>query len=170
MNLLIVFILTGFWHGASWNFLIWGLFHGFFLVVERAGLSRGIGSMWKPMQHLYLLFVVIVGWVFFRADNLSLATEYLAAMFDIHNMSTTHYQFAMILTNEAILAFIVGAVLATPIYKHIGNKFSVLSGDSVIRVFCLVEFPRFVILALLLFISIIKMSASTYNPFIYFRF
>lgn len=170
VNLLIVFILTGFWHGASWNFLIWGLFHGFFLVVERAGLSRGIGSMWKPMQHLYLLFIVIVGWVFFRADTLSLATEYLAAMFDIHNMSTTHYQFAMILTNEAILAFIVGAVLATPIYKHIGNKFSVLSGDSVIREFYLVEFPRFIILASLLFISIIKMSASTYNPFIYFRF
>src|SRR4051812_8670704 len=65
-NLVLVFFLCGLWHGASWNFVIWGLFHGTFLVVERLGLAAAVRRLWAPLRHAYLLLVVMVGWVFFR--------------------------------------------------------------------------------------------------------
>ena len=72
-NLMIVFLLCGLWHGASWNFVVWGLFHGTFLVVERLGLAA-------PLRHAYLLVVIMIGWVFSRADTLSDAAAFLKAM------------------------------------------------------------------------------------------
>ena len=80
-NLVTVFFLCGLWHGASWNFVIWGLFHGTFLVVERLGLASAVKRLWAPLRHAYLLLVVMVGWVFFRADTLPDAVAFLRAMF-----------------------------------------------------------------------------------------
>ena len=76
-NLVTVFFLCGLWHGASWNFVIWGLFHGSFLVVERLGLAAAIRRLWRPLRHVYLLLVVMIGWVFFRADTLPSAVAFL---------------------------------------------------------------------------------------------
>ena len=70
VNLVTVFFLCGLWHGASWNFVIWGLFHGLFLVLERRGLGRRREAAWAPLRHVYALLVVMVGWVFFRAGTL----------------------------------------------------------------------------------------------------
>lgn len=169
-NLLIVFVVTGFWHGASWNFLVWGLFHGVFLAFEHAGFSKTLKCFWKPVQHIYLLGVVIVAWVFFRAETLVLAIEYLRAMVDISNHQTTAYQFAQVLSYEAVYAFLVGVVLATPVYPFIKELLSGFSGRSSIKHAFSIDIPRLVILTLLLFASILKVSSSTYNPFIYFRF
>ena len=80
VNLLAVFVLTGFWHGASWNFLIWGLIHGLFLVVERVGFAEWLSRAWVPLAHLYVAGVVLLGWVFFRAEDLSSAMVFLKAM------------------------------------------------------------------------------------------
>ena len=71
VNLVTVFFLCGLWHGASWTFVVWGLFHGAFLVIERMGLARWMETWWRPFRHLYLLLVVIVSWVFFRAATLA---------------------------------------------------------------------------------------------------
>ena len=71
VNLVIVFFLCGLWHGASWTFVIWGLYHGTFLVMERLGLADRLMRLWRPLRHLYLLIVVMVGWVLFRADTLT---------------------------------------------------------------------------------------------------
>lgn len=95
-NLFIVFVLTGFWHGASWNFLVWGLFHGIFLASEHAGAAKYIKKMWLPIQHGYLLLVVIISWVFFRADTLTHATSYLTSMLNIFHYHTATYQFAQV--------------------------------------------------------------------------
>src|SRR5215831_6851224 len=80
LNLVIVFFLCGLWHGAAWNFVFWGLFHGAFLVAERMGLSRVLTGWRTPWRHVYLLLVVMVSWVFFRASTLSHAWSFLAAM------------------------------------------------------------------------------------------
>jgi len=71
INLLVVFLLTGLWHGASWNFVVWGMFHGFFLASEHMGFSKILNKIWQPIQHLYLVLVIIASWVFFRANTLT---------------------------------------------------------------------------------------------------
>src|SRR5438876_3261876 len=79
-NLVAVFFLCGLWHGASWTFVIWGLFHGLFLVLERLGLGAAVKRLRPPLRHAYLLLVVMVGWVFFREESLRGALSFLAAM------------------------------------------------------------------------------------------
>ena len=169
-NLFSVFLLTGFWHGASWSFIVWGLFHGVFLASEHAGFSKLVKALWRPIQHIYTLGVVIIGWVFFRSDTLGLAVEYLNAMFDFANHQTTAYQYAQVLSYEAVYAFLFGAVLATPVYPVIKNALIKFSGGNSVKYAFSIDIPRMAMLALLLFLSILKVSSSTYNPFIYFRF
>ncbi len=169
-NLLIVFILTGFWHGASWNFFVWGLFHGVFLASEHAGFSKVLKEIWKPIQHMYLLAVVILGWVFFRTDTLPHAIDYLHTMFDISHFQTTPFQFAQVLSFEAIYAFFIGIMLSTPVCPLIGKYFSRFAENNVVKISYLINIPRLLILSSLLFLSMLKISSSTYNPFIYFRF
>jgi alginate O-acetyltransferase complex protein AlgI len=169
-NLLIIFILTGFWHGASWNFLIWGLFHGVFLASEHAGLSNILQKIWKPIQHFYLLTVVIVSWVFFRAETLSQAINYIHAMIDISNYQTTYYQFVQVLSYETIYIFLIGTILSVPVYPLIRKYLARVSNQKAIKIAYLIDIPRLLILSSLLFLSILKLASSTYNPFIYFRF
>lgn len=170
INLLIVFILTGFWHGASWNFLIWGLFHGIFLASEHAGFSKILKRTWKPIQHVYLLLVVIIGWVFFRADTLSQAVNHLYAMGDITNYQTTIFQFAQVLSYEAIYAFFIGVILSTPVYPWLKKYLKVISENNTLKMAFFIDAPRMILISALLFFSILKIASSTYNPFIYFRF
>ncbi len=66
MNLYIVFFVTGLWHGANWTFIVWGLYHGTLMVVERLGFERRLDAVWKPLRHIYVLLAVMIGWVFFR--------------------------------------------------------------------------------------------------------
>jgi len=87
-NLFIVFLLTGFWHGASWNFIVWGLFHGLFLIIERVGFGKFLEKLWSPIRHFYTLFVVLISWVFFRADDLPYALSYLKTMFGAREINS----------------------------------------------------------------------------------
>ena len=79
-NLIIVFALCGLWHGAAWNFLVWGLFHGFFLIMERMVPLRTIAGPGRILMHIYVLGVVMAGWVLFRADSLGEALVFFQAM------------------------------------------------------------------------------------------
>jgi alginate O-acetyltransferase complex protein AlgI len=169
-NLLIVFVLTGFWHGASWNFLIWGLFHGVFLAIEHAGFSNVLKRIYKPIQHLYLLTVVIIGWVFFRTDTLPLAATYLHAMFDISNFRTTYYQVAQVLSYEAVYVFVIGVIIAIPVYPFIRKLLINVVQQDLTKIAVFIYMPRVTILSSLLLLSFLKVASSSYNPFIYFRF
>jgi len=169
-NLLGVFILTGFWHGASWNFLIWGLFHGFFLAGEHAGFSLVLKNLWKPFQHFYSISIATIGWVFFRSDTLSYSISYLGSMIDISKYHTTSFQLAQVLSYEAVVAFVFGMIFSTPLYPRINIYFDKLSDKSSISVGYIISFSRLFFLTLILLLSISKMASSTYNPFIYFRF
>ncbi len=166
-NLIIVFFLCGLWHGASLNFVIWGLYFGAFLVVERMGLSQWMGSWWAPLRHLYLLLVVLVSWVFFRAATLPDAWSFLKVMAGYSGANGGEQPLALFVDPERMLAMAVGVVASTPILAAIkqwcersaGRGVSV--GTSVIEVTAL---------ASILMASIMLLAAGTYNPFIYFRF
>jgi len=169
-NLLLVFVLTGFWHGASWNFLVWGLFHGVFLSAEHAGFSRVLDRTPAIVRHLYVMIIVIVGWVFFRADNLTDGWQYLQSMFDIGQLQITAFDLAQVVTTEATLAFIVGGILATPIYRWLTDKWHRFNGVDSLHTALITRTPQLLILCCLFYLCALKMASSTYNPFIYFRF
>jgi alginate O-acetyltransferase complex protein AlgI len=170
VNLFVVFILTGFWHGASWNFLCWGLFHGLFLASEHAGFSNILQKLWKPLQHLYLLTVVMISWVFFRADSLSAASAYLYSMFNLQNYATTSFQFHQMLTHESLLVLPLAVILAIPVYPALKKRLEQTAQEAVVRIALLIDLPRLLLLSTLFFLSLLKVASSTYNPFIYFRF
>jgi alginate O-acetyltransferase complex protein AlgI len=165
-----VFFLCGLWHGASWTFVIWGLFHGTFLVLERLGLAALMNRLWRPVRHLYVLAVVMVGWVFFRADTLGSALAFLRAMAGGQPAAAAPFAAQWYLTPEVWLALIAGAVGSTPIVPAIGrwSERAVQSGQRALGGG--VAIAGHAALAILLAASIMQSAARTYNPFIYFRF
>jgi len=167
-NLVTVFFLCGLWHGASWTFVVWGLFHGLFLALERLGLAAAVKRLWPPLRHVYLLLVVMVGWVFFREESLRGASSLLAAMVGLGRAEPTPYSPAWYLTPELILALLSGIVGSLPVGRWVGLwreqrgnhaslEWGVVLGSVAVTGFILVA-------------SVVQIAARTYNPFIYFRF
>jgi alginate O-acetyltransferase complex protein AlgI len=169
-NLFVVFLLTGIWHGASWNFVVWGLFHGVFLAGEHMGFSRVLERAWRPLQHLYLLLVVVFSWVFFKAETLAEALQYCAAMLDFGRWSTTRFQYEQVISEGFYYAFPLGCILAAPLYPWVRDKVVAWASGVEMRALWVLAVPRLIAVAGLLFICAVDMAASTYNPFIYFRF
>lgn len=170
INLIIVFLLTGLWHGASWSFIVWGMTHGFFMLLERGGLGRLLSNTRPVTRHLYTLFVVTIAWVFFRADTLSQARQYLSGMFGMNETNIYAPDIPFMMNNETTLAMIAGLLLATPLYPAITKRLAAWrpagrAGELVIH-----PLPGIIIPALLFIASLAKVASSTYNPFIYFRF
>lgn len=166
-NLFSVFLLCGLWHGASWNFLIWGALHGAILTLERIGLSRLLNKLWLPLRHVYLVFIVLITWVFFRAESLNEAASYLGAMFSM-NFSGAPFEFIDAVTIESILAISIGLVLMTPIYRRI--KLGKLASWEIANSNYGIKFIPAALTVSLLCLSVIKLASVSHNPFIYFRF
>ena len=169
-NLLIVFLLTGFWHGASWNFIVWGLFHGFFLAIEHAGFSTILKKRNDITQHLYLLLIITISWVFFRAENLQASFTYLSTMINIQKFYIEPIYFQSLFSNEFLIISVIAIILSTPIYPILKKKILHISNKGNIIYYFSFNILKFSTLFLLLYLSLLKVSASTYNPFIYFRF
>ncbi len=172
-NLLTVFFLCGLWHGASWNFIIWGLYHGSFLMLERMGLVNIISRQAKLLQHLYALLTVMIGWVFFRAETLPDALMFLQTMF-IPIESTSVYIVAYYLSGQALLCLILGIAFAIPFWSNIKKKWmnqfclgnEKLSGSLAVGHGLMTT----AYMTLLTFFCFASIAANSYNPFIYFRF
>ena len=158
-NLLIVFFMTGLWHGASWSFILWGLFHGFFIIFERIFPLKRLLPV-AVFRWIYCMLVVMVGWVFFRVEHITDAFLYLKKMF----IWTPGIDFWEYLTHEFIcvgVLAILAAGLVQTIYAHLPfEKAKGLLVKVVSPAFCCV----------LLYLSILLLANNTYNPFIYFRF
>lgn len=171
-NLLIVFFVTGLWHGASWNFIIWGLYHGLFLLIERAGLGKRLERVWAPLAHAYTLLVVLVGWVFFRAADLPTAVAYLQKMAGFGSLATTSaYPLSYFLNAEVVVSFMLGLVLATPVYHRFQTFWHRLLARVVATPVRLSLDAAYVLGLVSLFVmAVAYLAADTYNPFIYFRF
>ena len=112
INLLIVFFLTGLWHGASWNFVVWGLFHGFFIIIERLNIIK-LPPKLNVLGRLYTLLVVIIGWVLFRAENLEYGMHFIGKMFSFTS-GVNNYPYIFI-NNYVILALILVIAFSLPL-------------------------------------------------------
>lgn len=163
VNLIIVFFITGLWHGASWNFIVWGLFHGLFLILERSGVVK-TDKMHPVIKHGYVLLVVLVGWVFFRAANLREAMHYLQSM---AGLSSGHnYAALMLLNYYSVLVLILGVIFSAPVRVNVlKSLFENTPFTSKYRLFGVAAFHLF-----LFVFSVLELAQASYNPFIYFRF
>lgn len=166
INLFAVFLATGLWHGASWNFIFWGLWHGFFLVLERMGFDKVLNSLYKPFRYVYTLLIVVIGWVFFRVEDFTTGFEVVKRMFliDTHTQNTVYY-FDYFLTIKDCLLFLIAILLCFPIFLNVRKYLFNTKRVSLILI------PVYYILVFVLLVCCISMlSIGTYNPFIYFRF
>ena len=167
VNLLFVFLLCGLWHGAQWNFVLWGLYQGMFLILERLDVVKAtLCAVGRFFRHAYLLLAVSLGWVLFRAESLEQARNYYAAMF-----RWTRDAGAVTLDVSPVLvaALCVAAVAATPAGQWVHGQWQARAQSSNARraSYELVVTASFVVL----FGTCISFVAlGAYNPFIYFRF
>lgn len=163
MNLSIVFILTGLWHGATWGFVFWGVFHGAFMVIERLFLGNTLKKIPSVLSWIYTVLVVMIGWVFFRIENFATALDFLGTMFSFQTEGEIAVQF---LNYNMIITLLIAIIFATPIYPLM---MKMMTGCSIIDQ--TLTFIRVnIVIPVLFFYSIVMICASTYNPFIYFRF
>lgn len=163
-NLAIVFFATGLWHGASWNFIVWGLFNGFFIVAERIYIGQKLSNnKYKVINHLYTILIFMTGWVFFRSENLSYALDYINKMFIYSNTAINH-GLAVYLDREIIILLISSIALCGPIQTRLPNFKNRLYNETEIT-----KVESFMLI-ILLFIVIMYLASGIYNPFIYFRF
>jgi alginate O-acetyltransferase complex protein AlgI len=157
-NLIIVFFITGLWHGASWSFIVWGLFHGAFMLLERLGWSKILNKLPKVISNLYTLLVVVFAWVFFRMENIEDAFTLQKTMLGIGNNQPT-YVLEVFVNNYFWFVFSLGILFSIPI------KLDFVTARLRNNAWLMNTF-LFVILVL----SISELANNTYNPFIYFRF
>lgn len=161
-NLWFVFLVSGFWHGASWSFIFWGAYHGLFLVLERGFLLKFYEKIGKLPRTLITFLIVMVGWVFFRVEKIADAFHYLKRMFifDFHNSIAIDPEFITFLVIAFFFAFFT--------YFSIGKKIQdkLYFGNYPVRKHLAVA----AVSVLLLVLCISSITASGFNPFIYFRF
>ncbi|MDD5805504.1 MAG: MBOAT family protein [Clostridia bacterium] len=164
-NLLIVFFLTGMWHGAGMAFILWGLYHGLFLILERAWLGKKLEKLPKAVGWSYTMAVVFFGWILFRAEDLSLFFSYVRNLFVSHGGIIL---LSAYLDRKMIFLIITGILFAGIIqrfYKVLRNHFSgKIPADGVVTI------PRIIASVVIFWLCVTALVNNSYNPFIYFRF
>ncbi len=159
INLLIVFFLTGFWHGAAWQFIVWGLFHGLFLVIERLRFGDILKKLPSIVQHIYCLLIVGIGWIFFRSDTLTNAVEYIRRMFSFNFSNWRDWNLINAISPLGTICISLAIIGVLPFVYHRVKK-SVEKNTIVCNAFYLVIYAC----------TIVYMVGLDYNPFIYFKF
>lgn len=162
-NLLIVWSMTGLWHGASWNFIFWGMYFGVILIVEKVFLLKYLEKIPFWLSHIYALVLVVFSWVIFAFEDISKVGQYLKTMLGLNQSILANHETAYLLSTNWILLFLC-AVISTKLIKSIRNKVlqskyknSLILGESMGYIS-------------ILFISICFLIGASYNPFLYFRF
>lgn len=168
VNLVIVFFITGLWHGANWTFIIWGFFHGFLLIFERLGFEKVLKRISPILSTMYTLFFVVIAWVIFRSDTIIDAFQYVKTMFTI-SLDTNWGYLSFYFTKEVKMAMLVGLVISMPIYLKIKIIFNDKYSQH-LAFFSIGQFFKISFLVVLFLVSCIYIATDSYNPFIYFRF
>ena len=162
-NLFVVFLATGIWHGASWNFVFWGMWHGLFIIIEKlTGWHKKEGGFkLAAAHHIYAILVFVIGWVMFRAQDMSYALDYLKNMFGLVSEHNITYKLGYYIDNMELLAFAAAVVCAMPVFRGMLNiRFKHKLRRALVNIWLMIMFV----------LSVSAIAASTYNPFIYFRF
>jgi alginate O-acetyltransferase complex protein AlgI len=166
-NLMLVFLLCGIWHGAAWTFIIWGAYHGLFLMLEKLYLSELLNRIWRPFRHLYTIIVFMFGWVIFRAENMQHLSYLYKTLFGFGNGVTEIETISFYLNYSSISAIVLGVVFSMPLFPYL--KLTIKNSHSSVKVLVgnvSIEVFYFSVLIL----SLINVASGSYNPFIYFRF
>jgi alginate O-acetyltransferase complex protein AlgI len=173
LNLLIVFLLCGLWHGASWTFILWGLYHGIFLILERTRLEQWRMKIWTPLLQLQTFVVIMVGWVLFRSKTLPDALHFLALMAGIDNLPAGHTSLAQFLDSKSILELTLALLFSLPLLPFLKQwRETVVTGGGLLRISldAALYIAQLAVLAALFYFSIISLAAGSYSPFIYLKF
>ena len=165
-NLFIVWCLTGFWHGASWNFIIWGLYYFVLLVIEKLLLMKWLEKIPKFISHIYSLFFINFGWVIFAYDDFGELRKAVKNMFGLGGLSFTNGYTAYILLSYGIF-FVIAFIAATPYPKELASKLIRKLGEKKEAVSGIVEA---VFLLCVMLLSTAFLASEAFNPFLYFRF
>lgn len=167
-NLLIVWTFTGFWHGASWTFMAWGFYYGILICLEKKFLLNWLSKIPRVVRHIYVLILVMIGWVFFRADNFTYSFDYIKTMFFITENEFYDYSTLIYLQDYGIY-FALAIVLAIPIYMVYQNWTEARAEQSLAFAASLRVWQTVYYMVLILIVTMYLVNA-THNPFIYFRF
>jgi len=168
LNTFVVWALTGLWHGASWNFVLWGLWFFVFLILERFFLKKVLERT-PVLSNLYLLFIVLLGWVIFRFTDIRLGLAVAKSLFGLNGNALTSFASETLLKNNIFL-LLVCFVASTPLPKMLKEKMERLyyTNDSITAVWNVVFYS--IIPVILLLLSTASLVGDSYNPFIYFQF
>jgi alginate O-acetyltransferase complex protein AlgI len=160
----LVFLISGLWHGASWNFVLWGAFHGVFLILDRLFLLKVLEKIGRVPAAIFTFIVVAMAWVLFRLEEWSMAKKYFIQLFDFNDFKNIELNnsFYFMLLLALVFSVFGRSIWGQQIARYLEEKDKVLSlGKSLIFL---------TISILLLLISIAYLAASEFNPFIYYRF
>ena len=163
-NILIVWFLTGIWHGAAYNFILWGLFIGVFLVIEKLWLSKYISKLPKALRNIYVLFIIMISFIMFNAGSINEAFFNIKGLFGL-NKEVFINNYTIYYLKSYLIVLIIAIFGATPLFKNIIEK---LKKSKCLNKIVNVLEPIFLVILLLLVTA--YLIDSSYNPFLYFRF
>ncbi len=163
-NICIVWFLTGLWHGASWNFIIWGVYFGVLLIFEKLFLLRLLQKLPNIIGHIYTMFLVVVSWALFAFDNFTQAFHYIKAMFGVYGNGFANQE-SIYLCYTNLILFIILIIGATNLPKKLANQLILRKENSIVACCCHNAYLIGVFV-----LSIAYMVDASYNPFLYFRF
>lgn len=163
-NILIVWFLTGIWHGAAYNFILWGLFIGVFLVIEKLWLSKYISKLPKVLRNIYVLFIIMISFIMFNAGSINEAFFNIKGLFGL-NKEVFINNYTIYYLKSYLIVLIIAIFGATPLFKNIIEK---LKKSKCLNKIVNVLEPIFLVILLLLVTA--YLIDSSYNPFLYFRF
>ena len=161
VNIFVVWVLTGLWHGASWNFVLWGLYFALLLLVEKLFLGRLLTKLPRFFQHLYALLFVLLGWVIFNCTSLTGIGHYLAAMFAGTSGGAADWHYILWLLRQYGLELLFAVLLSTPVLGKLPAPIKDRPAAQILYTLWLL---------LVFILSLLTLANSSFNPFIYFRF
>ena len=154
INIMIVWSLTGIWHGASWNFALWGIYFGIILILEKLFIGKIIEKFPKAFKHIYALFFILIGWLIFFCDDLNLLYNYIPKIFANPNIIDNEFVFYI---KNYMIFLISGIMFSIPIVNKIKKTKLIKVLTGVLYIF-------------LFIVCISQLCSDSYNPFLYFRF
>ena len=163
INICIVWFLTGLWHGANWNFILWGVYFGALLIIEKFFLLKLLKKLPGVVSHIYTLFFVVISWAIFAIEDMSKLGKFIAAMFGAGGSFADNTSMYLLITNAVL--FVILAIAATPAPKHLAGKLLTKLGENPTGTLI-----KNVTFAAILIISTAYLVDASYNPFLYFRF
>lgn len=163
-NILVVWMLTGLWHGASWNFIIWGIYFGVILIIEKYYLNKVLEKLPRVIRNIYAMFIVMISFIIFSSDDISSALVAIKGLFSFNSLKLSN-DFIIYYIRSYGVILIGGLVLCTPLIKNVINK---LRENKILNY--IINIFEVIILVLVLFIITSMLIDSSYNPFLYFRF